>query len=306
LKAFFLLHKIAVLAQAAEILRRHPVTDLTLAYCTEGGRMSEAAIRERLGPQLEGRQVAFRAFNLFTDRPQLHALIRATHWELVAIPFVGGRPYYKTRAWFPATVRFIVLSDGTCECTSLLDFYRRIRIHTPPDYAKVALMMAGIVLLARADAAYSLFHPLPCCFARRTLPAPPLPIHPARAERIRAMAHGAGPIDYICPGYNVAFEDVVRRFDCRNPVATSKRPAHEDDIVVGEDIVDVLRPRRVIGYCCEVLMYAKRFHPETECIAIMDPATDSKWGRDHNRIFRKQAARIGAMRFVSFDDYLRM
>jgi hypothetical protein len=306
MKALILAHKVAVLPQVREILNRYPVRQLAFVYPTEGGRMSEPIIRECTSDWLGQRSVEFHAFDFFTERPQFYELARKGEWDLVAIPFVGGRAYYRLRYWCAKSVKFIVISDGTCECSSLMDFYRRIRIKRPSDYLKILVMAAEMACLARAEEAYSVFYPLRSCFAKVVYPATPLPVSSAKAEQIRRLAPSPGDVSYVVQGYGIAFEDVVRKFHLVNAVTTVKRPLNSQAFFTGEELVDVLRPKRVIGYCCEVLLYAKKFYPKTECIAIMDPATDRKWGLHHNAIYRKQAARIGDVRFMSYEEYLAL
>lgn len=306
MKALVMVYKVAVLPQLQAILNRYPVSELTLVYHTQGGRMSEAVIRRCGLEGLAGRRVEFHGFNFFKEFPQFYQLARSQKWDLVAIPFVGGRVYYRLRYWFDKSVKFIVINDGTCECSSLLDFYRRIRIHKPLDYVKAILMLTEMACLARGEEAYSIFYPLKSCFAKAVFPASPLPVPAEKAVRIRKMVSAPGPVEYAVQGYGLKYEDIVRKFKFRNPVTTVKQPLDSQDFVSGEEVVDVLRPQRVVGYCCEVLMYAKKLYPETECIAIMDPETDEKWGRQHNAIYRKQAGLIGDIKFLSYDEYLRL
>jgi hypothetical protein len=306
MRALIFVHKLAVLPQVREILTRYPVQAVGLVYPTEGNKLSPPMLRRQLGPWLEGLKVEFHAYDFFKQMAEFHALARSGQWDLVAVPYVGGRPYYRLRYWFGRAGKFVVISDGTCDSSSLWDFYRRIRIHQPLDYLKALVMATEVRWLARADEAYSLFHPLPCCFARQTHPATPLPVAPERAERIRKLVPGPGPVDYVAQGYSVTFEEAVRKFGLQNAVTTIKRPLDSEDFFTGEDLVDVLRPRRIVGYCCEVLMYARKFSPETECIAIMDPGTDKYWGCHHNAVYRKQAALLGGMKFLTMEEYLKL
>jgi hypothetical protein len=306
MKACILVHKIAVLPQVREILNRYPIQEVAFVSQIDSGRMSEAIIREYASEWLVGRKVEFCEFNFETQRPEFYEFVRKTRWDLVAIPFAGGRPYYRLRYWYGKSVKFIVINDATCECTSLMDFYRRIRIKRPLDYLKALAMAIEIACFARGEEAYSFFYPLKSCFAKTVYPATPLPVSPAKAEQIRRLVSSRSEVSYVVQGYGVTYEDVVRKFSLVNAVTTIKRPADGESPITGEEIVDVLRPRKIVGYCCDVLMYAKKFYPETECIAIMDPATDRKWGLHHNAVYRKQAALIGDIQFMSYEDYLRL
>ncbi len=301
-----MLHKAAVLAQARAILEDHEIHSVDFIYPTEGGRMSEKMIRSSLAPWIRGKQLFFHPLNFFNQMEDFLALVQREKWNLAAFPLVGGRPFYRARKTLSKNTRFIVISDGTCECSTLWDFYNRIRIHSYADYVKALIMLVEVKADIKNNEAYSLFHPLPCCFASQTYPAPRIPVPKSRETLIRTMPSHSGPVEYVVQGYGVKYEDCIKKFHLSNPVTTVKHPMDSEDFVTGEDIVDVLRPKRIIGYCCEVLLYARKFLPEADCIAILDPAIEQKWGRRHNAVFLKQAELLGGIEFLSFDEYLRL
>lgn len=293
-------------AQLQAMLEAFQPDRITLLVQTDSGRIDRESIQRWNCVASFSGTVVFEDIDFFTVtrtalRRRLEAFMPFNH---VALPLYVGFPYWSNVRWLKRFSTVINLADGSTENTSIRDCFLRIKVKQARSYQQLkGLFLPPLIhALYRADICFFPFAPIyESCFSRKSLPAGRIHLSPEKAEAIKSLVARADPQHMLIGGFEHTPESIAARWGVSKYVATTKdkfiwlngEKVATDHFICAEEVLEVFRPKSVIGCASDAVIAARLLYPDTPCHALESAGATEQWGSLYNEIYAKQSEKIG-------------
>jgi hypothetical protein len=295
-KAFFIIHKPVIQVQVSTIINKYEIKSATIFIQSDSGRIDIKTVSQwncLKNIETNFEEIDFNKLN----KDWITKKINQYNYDIVALPLLIGRVFYKNLKQIKKRSRVINLCDGSCEKGTIFEFYLRIEIKTFKDFIR-----SYIKSLERrnylADESYSAFYPLQSCFSKRTFNIQKPIINIEKKVFFESLTKNLNLNEFslFISGLEYTNEILSKISGVKKYIATSKdkeificeKRIEIPFFLCTEDLLTFFKPKRVIGYHSDAIAYAKVLYPDINCYILPSKKISKIWGRFHDVVYRKQ------------------
>ena len=234
-------------------------------------------------------------------RDKLNKLRPFTH---IALPLFVGIPFWGNVQWLMRFSCVINVSDGTCENTTILDSFLRLKtkIWNPFRFIKAIFMPPIIHMIGKAVICFHPYYPLyNSCYAKRSFRVNDISISSKKSKYIGEIIDSYASKYLIIGGYEYPSQVIADMIGISDYIATCKskeivinnKTIPIKEYICTEELIKIFKPKAVIGYTSDAVAAVSFLYPKVPCYAIWSKEVQRKWGSLHNWIYKKQTKKIG-------------
>ena len=220
--------------------------------------------------------------------------------DLVAFPLYHSSAFYSAVPRLRRKSKIIHLTDGLGDQFTMWELQRAVLAKSTFRLLK-GIAVISFLPLCRADIEFSSFHPHKSPYAKSSHPVGAFPMTKQKVSYLSNLFRQEKPDILIIEGFDLDAERIAAEARIGSYVATLKSgglnvggKVHlENQVVCAEEVLELMRPKMVIGTPSTSLVAARMVHDGMPVMCITSPEAAKVRGKDFNQIFRQHAKRFG-------------
>ncbi len=294
------------LQELVACIRHFDICRLRLHLFGSHGQIVPGEARQILREICPSVQLDVMTFDI-KDHRTVRALV-ALQADMIAFPLYHSSAFYLAISRLRKKSTIIHLTDGLGDQFTMWELQRAVLAKSTLRLLK-GIAVTSFLRLCRADIEFSNFHPQISPYAKSSRPVGAFPMTERKVSYLSGLFGREKPDALIIEGFDLGAERIAAEAGIGSYVATrrsgglnvSGKIHLSNQVVCAEEVLELMRPRMVIGCPSTSLVAARIAHEGTPVMCITSPEAAKVRGKHFNPIFRQHAKRYGVS-FAESDD----